>query len=99
MLEDIDKEEGKLVSRENISNDNAIIFDENLDETSGYTSVYMTAVYHDDIETLKSKLKEHYSQIKNTGKINNENYKQIENIDKFEKDIQNLYFQNQPFLN
>ena len=44
------------------------------------------------------KLKEHYSQIKNTEKINNENYKQIENIDEFEKDIQNLYFQNQHFL-
>ena len=42
MLEDIDKEEGKLVSRENISNDNAIIYEENLDVISTYTSVYMT---------------------------------------------------------
>ena len=98
MLEDIDKEEGKLVTRENISNDNAIIFDENLDETSGYTSVYMTAVYHDDIETLKSKLKEHYTQINNKGKITNENYKEINNIDNFEKDIQDINFENQPFL-
>ena len=98
MLEDIDKEEGKLVTRENISNDNAIIFEENLDETSGYTSVYMTAVYHDDIETLKSKLKEHYTQINNKGKITNENYKEINNIDNFEKDIQDINFENQPFL-
>jgi len=47
MLEVINKEEGKLVSRDNISNDNSIIFEENLDETSGYTIVYMTAVYHE----------------------------------------------------
>ena len=35
-------EEGKIISRENISNDNAIIYEENLDEISGYTSEYMT---------------------------------------------------------
>jgi hypothetical protein len=41
MLE-IYNEEGKIISRENISNDNAIIYEENLDEISGYTSEYMT---------------------------------------------------------
>ena len=97
-MTEVDNEEGKIVSREFISNDNAIIYEENLDETSGYTSVYMTSVYHDDVNTLKLKLKEHYSQINNIGKINNENYQQLENIDEFEKDIKDINLENQPFL-
>ena len=41
-MSEIYNEEGKIVSRENISNDNAIIYEENLDVISTYTSVYMT---------------------------------------------------------
>ena len=41
-MSDIYNEEGKIISRENISNDNAIIYEENLDVISTYTSVYMT---------------------------------------------------------
>lgn len=41
-MSEIYNEEGKIISRENISNDNAIIYEENLDVISTYTSVYMT---------------------------------------------------------
>ena len=48
-MSEIYNEEGKIVSRENISNDNAIIYEENLDET--IIQMYIR-VYHDDINTL-----------------------------------------------
>ena len=43
----------------------AMIHSEDLDEASGYSHVYLTAVYHDDIEELKKVLKRQFHKISN----------------------------------
>jgi len=84
------EEIGKLEIKNNLTKNKAVIYDEMLDYQTGYSAIYLTSVYHDNIDELKSVLKDEYSKINTTGKISLNEYKNVENLDNFEKDFNNL---------
>ena len=65
------KEIPEVVETENavlipkVSTGEAMIHEEKLDEQSGYSHVYITSVYHDDVKELKTKLKNQFYKISN----------------------------------
>lgn len=52
----------------------AMIKEEELDGESGYSHVYLTSVYHDDIKQLEEKLKTQFYKINYTGKTTLDEY-------------------------
>ena len=84
------EEVGKLEIKQNLTKNKAIIYDEILDYQTGYSAIYLTSVYHNNIEELKYILKDQYSKINTTEKISLNEYKSVENLDNFEKDFKNL---------
>jgi len=93
------EEIGKLEIKNNLTKNKAVIYDEMLDYQTGYSAIYLTSVYHDNIEELKNVLKDEYSKINTTGKISLNEYKNIENLDNFEKDFNNLRLLNEDLSN
>lgn len=52
-----------LLPEENKQTGLAMLHEEDLDEESGYSHVYLTAVYHDDVEELKTVLKKQFYKV------------------------------------
>lgn len=73
-----------------LSKNNAIIFEEDLDTSSGYTHLYLSSVIHADVRQLKATLKRQFSLINSKGIVPIEEYENIENVDDFETEIKNV---------
>lgn len=93
------EEIGKLEIKKNLTKNKAVIYDEMLDYQTGYSAIYLTSVYHDNIDELKNILKDEYSKINTTGKISLNEYKNVENLDNFENDFNNLRLINEDLSN
>ena len=93
------EEIGKLEIKKNLTKNKAVIYDEMLDYQTGYSAIYLTSVYHDNVDELKNILKDEYSKINTTGKISLNEYKNVENLDNFENDFNNLRLINEDLSN
>ncbi len=72
------------------SKNRAAIFERDLDETSGFTHVYLASVVHNDVAELKKRLKHQFSLINSDGSLPIEEYEQIKDIDDFDKQIEEI---------
>jgi hypothetical protein len=70
------------------SSGEGMIHEEKLDEQSGYSYVYITSVYHDDVKELKQKLKSQFYKISNS-ELTEEEYMK-KNDPNFENEISEI---------
>ena len=71
-----------------VSSGEGMIHEEKLDEQSGYSHVYITSVYHDDVKELKKKLKSQFYKISNSELTEEEYMKKID--PNFENEISEI---------
>ena len=65
------------------SKNKAMIYEVALDESSGYTHIYLTSVVHNDVKELRRRLKRQFSLINSNGIVPIEEYEKIDNVDSF----------------
>ena len=76
--------------KKSYSKNKAMIYEVPLDESSGYTHIYLTSVVHNDVKELRRRLKRQFSLINSNGTVPIEEYEKMENIDSFEDEIKDI---------
>lgn len=72
------------------SKNKAMIYEVALDESSGYTHIYLTSVVHNDVKELRRRLQRQFSLINSNGTVPIEEYEKMENVDSFEEEIKDI---------
>ena len=70
----------------------AMLHEEDLDDESGYSHVYLTAVYHDNIPELKNILKKKFFEVSGRGHLSSKDINNAEDKS-FDKEIEELDLQ------
>lgn len=76
--------------KQSYSKNKAMIYEVALDESSGYTHIYLTSVVHNDVKELRRRLKRQFSLINSNGTVPIEEYEKMENVDSFEEEIKDI---------
>ena len=61
--------------KKSYSKNKAMIYEVPLDESSGYTHIYLTSIVHNDVKELRRRLKRQFSLINSNGTVPIENMK------------------------